>query len=376
MRCKIITDIDPLATHTRSSVEILPGDGKEWLLSQPSAFDRPDDSKEFILIEGNLGVPQKILCKAYLEAIPVFTRYKQELAPCTITVESTSSEVVDNLLWTSSVLILLNPGHQTAWNVRKRLAELQAVNLTQELSFTSALLTIRDCAKHSLLWHHRRWLLRQRSSVSLNIPSRPRTCEEEPAHDEDSLVQLDLSATILQGEFDACTTAANTYERNYFAWAHRSRCLDALATSMRTSRTSGSPIPPDLLPELLRQEAEKVALWIERHIADYSAMQYHCRLAFVFRSLSAGDTLPLPTSPSCYLHATSLVNSYPEHESLWYYLRGALWAGAASSSAHTHSDELKDLCNRHLRSKEASEVQSRGTLRLASNFLAWLNRQD
>lgn len=269
-------------------------------------------------------------------------------------VEPTSSTTTDALMWTSSVILLLNPGHQTAWNIRKRLVELQALDPGKELSFMTALLTIRDCAKHSLLWHHRRWLLRLLYFLSPSLSMNSQVLIGEPVCDEDSLRTLDIPITCLRNEFTACTTAANTYERNYFAWAHRFRCLDALSTSLQNVSAPGSAVDANAFMDLLNEEAANVALWIERHVADYTAMQYHCRLACLLYSLRT--SMVLSPSPSIYSHAMSLVGSYPEHESLWYYLRGAVWAEKAHSiDGNARWDELKDLRNRHLQTKEATD---------------------
>ncbi|KIP02282.1 hypothetical protein PHLGIDRAFT_300061 [Phlebiopsis gigantea 11061_1 CR5-6] len=336
-----------------SSVELLPGDGREWLLSESQDHS---EAREFLLIEGNLGVPQKAMYKAYVQAVPLFTLYRRQLVPTPPA--SIHATDLHTLAWTSSVLILANSGHQTAWNTRKRLVELQVLDVERELSLMAALLTVRDCAKQSLLWHHRRWLLRRSHSL---LHRQSETVHPQRICDEDILSDLYISPARLRGEFDACTVAANTYERNYFAWAHRTRCLDALATALQVVDDT------EALVHLLVDEAANIGLWIERHVADYTAMQYRCRLAFLLDSLQNPPSLR--ALGPCYPHAKSLVESYPEHEALWCYLRGSVWSELLDDThILARQDELKGLGN-GLMQKNGGLIQHN-----ARKFLAWLDR--
>ena len=242
------------------------------------------------------------------------------------------------------MLLLVNPAHQTALNARKRLVLLGTHPASHELRFVDALLTLRDGAKQSILWHHRRWLLRH-IHPPLPAPSPPpssSSCAGDPGHGDgvDTIHGLALSPDAFRAEIAAVERACEAYPRNYHAWAHRFLCAEALALSV-----SCPPLPPSPSAaassqsqgraEALRElEAERarVRAWVERHVADYSAMQYACRLELLLR-----DHLELVEADSekqigaeagaeegAGAHALELVRAYPSHEALWLYLRGAV----------------------------------------------------
>lgn len=359
------------------SVEIIPGDGKEFL--PPESSGTPVD---FLLIDGNLGVPQKILYKAYLEAVHLFHRYRTK--PSTAQNASETENLLDKSLaspteaqaWSTAVIILLNSGHQSAWNARKRLVESGGLDAKRELAWTTALLTVRECAKHSILWHHRRWLLRRRWPSAAHPSAERRRASD--IDDEDALRGCAVPLAALEGEFRACTLAANTYERNYFAWAHRTRCVDALVAALHAAQASGDAPRVDRIWQVLIHEAAEVSVWIERHVADYTAMQYRYRLAALLRPLALHS--PDHPSPSAYSHAMSLVDAFPQYESLWYYLRGALWAEPCNEG-DSRIDELESLCRRHLPSQTSATASLKelsqsadAKHRHASRFLLWTRR--
>ncbi len=314
-------------TPFRNSVEILPGDGSAWLGSEEELQTAPKQA--FLLVDNNLGIPQKILYKAYLEASAIFNRGYRGFSRSVHPYDDSDSSVKD-IAYSSSVILATNPGHQTAWNARKRLVSSGMLDAQQELGFTTALLTIRDCAKHSILWHHRRWLLRRiyppYHAKEYRTPSASTTTLRIPdlCADEDSLHNLDISPTTLREEFSACSIACSTYDRNYFAWSHRYRCFNALVEAV--ART------PDF-HKITDEELAWCTQWVERHVSDYTAIQYRCNVVsmiahskFMIPRLETTwpDAHSEPT-PGLWDHAKSLVESYPEHESLWLYLRGALY---------------------------------------------------
>lgn len=195
------------------------------------------------------------------------------------------------------VVLLANPAHQTALNSRKMLVQGHAVDPHWELKFSASLLSCRECAKESILWHHRRWLLYVTHEV-------PITAGPE------SILEA-VSPDVLETEFACASTACHLYPRNYHAWAHRRFCAEALIASLK------SDVPSD--SSVLTKEYQRTLKWIESHILDYSAMNY----AINFEKMLPGGDLTevfLPTKE----HATSLLGSYPNHESLWMYLRGSV----------------------------------------------------
>lgn len=332
-----------------TSVEILPGDGKEWLAMDSGPADEP---REFLLVEGNLGIPQKLLYKAYIEATLAFKKTRLTLRRDPHTIDAGLAGTVTGI---TAVLLVANAGHQSAWNARKQIVESGHRDLHDELSLLRALLTIRDCAKHSLLWHHRRWLLRQLCKRRATTDA---DSSDDGTSDEDTLRYLDMTPSQLRAEFDACALAATTYERNYFAWAHRARCLDALVSLCRGKDHE--------YLDILQEETQNVSLWIDRHVGDYTAMQYRCRLALFTHPL----TLPPPAPESPYAHAKSLVEAYPEHESLWAYLR------SAAQVANVSEDDIRPFAEKfwHQRTNVDSPA-SQASHRHAKRCLDWLSRR-
>ena len=59
----------------------------------------------------------------------------------------------------TSIIILANPGQMTSLNLRKALLLSSDIDPSQELKFVAAILTVKQNAKVSMLWHHRRWIL-------------------------------------------------------------------------------------------------------------------------------------------------------------------------------------------------------------------------
>lgn len=206
------------------------------------------------------------------------------------------SNLLDRL---TRVVLLANPAHQTALNSRKKLVQNQVVDPNWELNLSTSLLSCRECAKESILWHHRRWLLHVIHEVSTTA-------------DSDNIPEV-IPPDALEAEFACASTACHLYPRNYHAWSHRRFCVEALVASLQ----SGVPSTSGLLVKEYRRTLE----WIESHISDYSAMNY--AINFEKTVPDEGPTegcLPTKTRE----HAKSLIRSYPDHESLWTYLRGSV----------------------------------------------------
>ncbi len=291
------------------SIELIPGDGSEWPTTPEHA--------PFLFIDRNLGVPQRAAYKAYLEAVARFRSIRMPLRGVQDSREAPfrTTADIDEALVSSSVILLVTPAHQSALNVRKRLVRVGSLDATHELHFTSALLTLREGSKQSILWHHRRWLLRRMhpsATASILAPS--------SRDGADNLYGVALHADAFRAEFAAVEQACEVYPRNYHAWAHRFLCAEALVCLLRSEGEDNSP---SRLADVLEEEIEKTRVWIERHVSDYSAMQYHCRLRDLVRTARSEQY----TSDVCD-HAIDLVRVYPTHESLWLYLRDALLLSA------------------------------------------------
>ncbi|KAI0343732.1 hypothetical protein BDW22DRAFT_1483728 [Trametopsis cervina] len=363
----IVRELGAVLNKPPKAIEIIPGNGDEWL---------PEDTephKRFLFEEDHLGIPHKILCRAYVGATEAFRRSR---ALWLSDVRSPAhSSLSDELLATSAVLITLNPGHNTAWNIRKALVLARVQDASVELAFTSALLTVHECSKHSLLWHHRRWLLR---SIHPLIDPLPTTAHDSSMFssdmdDGDALQYRDISVEAYRNEFAACSLASGTYERNYFAWSHRSRCLEALAESIRRAGTLNEARTAGAFLTILQEEYDQSSQWIEQHISDYTSMQYQCRVDAILRKHSR--LLPPTFSyTTAFAHARSLLQSYPDHEALWYYLRGS--AVSSADGLKTAATELEELAKRYTCRDEfdndRSWVASAEASRCANGLLAWL----
>ena len=249
----------------------------------------------FLFSEGNLGVPQKVLYKAYMVAIHAYFDLRSESRKTTPSLQQ--SNLLDRL---TRVVLLANPSHQTALNSRKKLIENDIVDPHWELGFSRSLLSCRECAKESILWHHRRWLLDMIHGIPATV-STERIPEITPLN-------------VLEAEFACASIACHLYPRNYHAWTHRRFCAEALVASLQPEVPSDSGV--------FAEEYQKTLQWIESHIKDYSAMNYAVNL----EKMLIGRK-PAKGRSSTKEHATSLLRSYPDHESLWVYLRGSVTSG-------------------------------------------------
>ncbi|KAI0753062.1 hypothetical protein C8Q80DRAFT_1096733 [Daedaleopsis nitida] len=334
----LCSQLGQLLNHPPISIELLPGDSGDWLTAAPAAH------APFLFIDGNLGVPHKVAYKLYLESVQRF----QLVRPSLRHAASLSANAAAEVLTSSAVLLLVNPAHQTALNTRKQLVHRGHLDPARELRFAAALLTLRDGAKQSILWHHRRWLLRR-------IYGAARARFPAPSADggTDRLDALALDADTFRTEFSVVDGACEVYPRNYHAWAHRSLCADALVSII--GHRGGAGAAPGLA-DVLGEESTSARVWIERHVSDYSAMQYHCRLRRLVAHRELGGDWGV-----CG-HATELLRAYPAHESLWLYLRDV---HAEKRSAR---DELKELATGFLSGDANIEPQVR---RHAGRALAW-----
>lgn len=286
-------------------------------------------------------------------ALPIFFLAKRKLAAerKSATISDTT---VKKLAISSAVILLANPAHQTALNARKRLVTHERMDIEKELAFTAAIMSTKDGAKQSILWHHRSWLLQKlpAASVAPSSSKRPPVVRGSKQANlqttlswskvslsvknplpRDGLYGAKLSPERLKRELELIAQATEAYPRNYHAWAYRRQCLaNALA--------SRDPKAPDCpFTVLVVAELSFIRRWIELHISDHSAVHYLGALHAAFGArpnansgdLSAvkqgyGHDEPQPiswpenTSPSL-THAGSLLGVYPDHPSLWMYLR-------------------------------------------------------
>ncbi|KZT72330.1 hypothetical protein DAEQUDRAFT_31418 [Daedalea quercina L-15889] len=363
----LLARLGSLLNTPPASVEILPGDGSDWPPDWLGNAGLEQDHRPFLYVDGHLGVPQKVLYRTYLVAVREFMRLRSGLQ----NIEAGSPEA-RRLKHLTAVILLANPAHQTALNTRKRLVSSGVLDATNELQLCTALLVVRECSKESLLWHHRRWLLCQAHEL-LNTGAK--ICRKG-----DSLRNIALSADSLRSEFSVATQACETYPRNYFAWAHRYLCLEALTLHACSSSPSSHSCRSVLLEELLF--ARK---WVERHVSDYTAVHYLHNMHVL---LLQGDNIPLPENASSaleidrvdhrslraslYAHAKSLVAAYPEHESMWLYLRAAIDVCGSDPTFRLGETAICEDCKSARSSKAHSPLHCASATH-AERHQAWLH---
>lgn len=274
-----------LIQSTSASIEVL-----------PIGFDIPPVNEEdapFLFIDGNLGVPQKALYKAYMIAIQIFSASQHH--------RHDPNALTDHraLRDSTAIILLANPGHTTALNTRKLLVSARVWGVRDELAFTRALLSVQQTAKSSILWHHRRWLLELHPEMGWPSP------------------------TSVRNELEIAAQACEVYPRNYYAWLHKMLAVDAMF------HKAGLDAERE---QLLLDEVRATRKWIETHIKDHSAVHYMLQLLRTCQRLKVkvppleedDETLGLPVhaaESTGIKHAAGLVKAYPDREALWLYLR-------------------------------------------------------
>lgn len=327
---------------SRATIEILPGEIHEWVseTGQVSTFLSP-----YVFVDGHLGIPQKQLFRDYIDALSVFKMAQENK------VTAKESTQISDLIASTSVILVANPAHLAALNARKQLVQQSLLNPSQELAFSTVLVSLRNSSKQSILWHHRRWLFKILYPLASSGP------QTEPNEN------FYLPHDVLEKEFAIIAKACEVYPRNYYAWTHWQFCI-------RNIRSSGIKIM-DLDWKVLIQEFRRLRRWVETHVSDHSSIHHLCNLVRQFprleslESLPSGDETYLDNSPpiSSLDHAISLACSYPDHESLWMYVRAAY----GLQDVIGHQRTAQEIVDSILPLKQGS-VRAR-------QFLAWIGLQ-
>ncbi|KAK0212520.1 hypothetical protein DFS33DRAFT_1269303 [Desarmillaria ectypa] len=279
---RLVYSLSTVLHDLPASIEILPGGIEEWSSNGPDG-----DKPPFLLSEGHLGVPQKTLYNLYLVATAIFTVARQQ------------AQDYRALMASSIVILLANSAHQTALNARKRLIISGKLDPNKELVLIGAMISgNRECAKQSVIWAHRRWIFEH--LYPPNLPSLPHA-------------QLPLS--IVRNELQILAHSCESYPRNYYAWTHRSYCMQSIMDLMTAT---SSPA----VEAIFEEEYWALLRWIDLHVSDYSAMHYLCLLVKRYSMLqSSAPSLQSMNPMSLFDHTMSLLSSYPAHEALWMYIR-------------------------------------------------------
>ncbi|KDR75712.1 hypothetical protein GALMADRAFT_140324 [Galerina marginata CBS 339.88] len=307
---ELVYKLADLLQGSLTSMEILPGGLKEWdSIELPPEALKPSADFPFVFMEGNLGIPKKVLCALYLTAISMPWR----------------ASAVKETDAASSIIILLNPAHQTAMNARKRLMEEGHLDPRKELIFTELISRgSTECAKQSILWEHRRWCFRKIYGVMGPDISGPP--QQSWASSEEIQQFPKLSPSMIQCELDLIHHTCETYPRNYHSWAHWHYVMDVCHASIYLFDDGDNR--REFLG-IITTECTRLRRWVENHVADYSAIHQLCQIQKLIDTLEANGMLASNIagdliSSGLADHASSLVFAFPSHEALWMYLKVAL----------------------------------------------------
>jgi hypothetical protein len=148
------------------------------------------------IVENTIGIPKKVLRKAFITAHQIFFRHLDDL-----------EENVEAILDATSVILLFDPEHLTAANARKRIGlkyrtrshSEQMQRLSDELWFTEFLLTsrLKRHNKSPTLWSHRKWIMKNFDTSKVMM-----TVEELDENEVRVVIPL----------------SAENHPRNYYAW--------------------------------------------------------------------------------------------------------------------------------------------------------------
>jgi protein prenyltransferase alpha subunit repeat containing protein 1 len=289
----------------------------------------------------------------------------------------------------SGVILLANPAHLTALNVRKRLVQRGLLDSNRELEFTAALLSSRNCSNQSILWHHRQWLLRRIYGSFDDIvqsSKRQSTLSQMQASSDGEIpTQIFISRKMIDKEISIASKACEIYPRNYFAWTHRHFCMELVMYSLNLV---ADPTYLEELAMFVSDEVTAIRRWIEQHISDSSAVHYLVTLIERLNTTGLIGILPfaLPHPENCLTpnvdptcakdilsstsHAISLVRSYPDHESLWQYLRAiSRWEEAQDHEIQAFSRSF--IYSWACQSLSPTGYDSKLVTIYAYRFLAW-----
>ncbi|KAI1428805.1 hypothetical protein F5Y12DRAFT_632707 [Xylaria sp. FL1777] len=150
------------------------------------------------LQEGNaIAIPKLRLVQAFFVAREILQEH----------LKNTGEVITNDITAATSIILLMDPEHLTAANIRKRIlstsGNLTWASLKKERHFVDTLLTARlhRHTKSPTLWSHRRWLVT--TCMTLGIPWD---------------IRYDIKHVIM--------VAGERHPRNYVAWQHARLLLD------------------------------------------------------------------------------------------------------------------------------------------------------
>lgn len=148
----LVTLLNSKLSGEHHNIEILP---EYWPLEPGTNFEVAHDTKADGQIEHTIGIPKKVLVKAFLTAKNVFFSKLDD-------VETHKAD----LMASSMIMLLFDPEHLTAANTRKRiiLSYLKQPNLLHDLGhelWLTEFFLMSRLKRHNkspTLWSHRKWL--------------------------------------------------------------------------------------------------------------------------------------------------------------------------------------------------------------------------
>ncbi|KAI9771340.1 MAG: hypothetical protein M1840_002310 [Geoglossum simile] len=280
------------------AIEILPSDFPK--------FSRSEGSSPLILVDdSSIGVPRKALVSAFITA-------RQILYRCLGAGPAMDS---DDVFLATFVVLLFDPEHLTAANLRKRVLlggwkavedrngnQLMPQATKRELVAIETLLTspLHRHTKSPTLWYHRRWVLRRRLALTLwdeEMPQRP---------DADWLWRH-----VYRPELLMIMKAGEQHPRNYYAWFHARWVIESFRTSTdRVAIASGLADSMTLMQE-----------WCLKHESDTSGWSF---LLFLYNEVSMRAELNGLAAFNAEKALCLALNFDWDLESIWVFLRTVL----------------------------------------------------
>ncbi|KAF8911470.1 hypothetical protein CPB84DRAFT_1812322 [Gymnopilus junonius] len=306
----LVYKLSDLLQEPLASIEILPGGLKEWESAQlPPESPKPNLNFPFVFVEGNLGIPKKVLCALYMAVASSPWR---------------NSEAKDANA-ASIVILLLNPAHETALNTRKQLIQDGFLDPQRELVLIELIARgSPECAKQSSVWDHRRWCFRKICGIMGPAVIRPfQRCWSSS---EEVQMFPKISPSAVRHELNVIHRTCEIYPRNYHSWTHLHFLMDVCYASIYLS---GDLDDRRQFLGIITGEHIHLRRWVEQHVSDYSAVHQLCQLQRLIdhlrmTSVFDDDAMRASNSSELVEHAISLILAFPSHESLWMYLRDTL----------------------------------------------------
>lgn len=304
----------------RTSIEIIPGDWNDWASPTIARDTGPSASFPFLLVDGNLGVPHRVAYRLYLTASS-FPRFKE----FTIMDEKGMASVVQK----TAIVLLINPAHQTALNIRKHLIGQGRCPVDNELRLIDLLVRgVKVCAKESALWAHRRWCLHFLYGPVSNHTSNTSTL----AAPFPTLAQTPLTPFLppeaASREFSVVRQAVTLYPRSYHAWSHWRYSFDICCALVSSSSASNEL--RHAYSQVILGEFKELNKWIGTHTSDTSAVHHLVTSLPTIWSLTSSNTFSADVCQSLREESASsklageawhLLSTFlPYRETGWIYL--------------------------------------------------------